>query len=95
MNEGTGDSDALLFAARQPVGERFAAVEQFYGINLLPSIDDATGYHCVIGAVPHEPYCRLGADDLVAMLEPGGLIADIKGMWRGIETPESYRRWQL
>ncbi len=72
-----------------------AEAEQFYGIRLLPQIDDATGYHCVIGAVPHEPYCGLGADDLTAMLEPGGLIADIKGMWRGIKTPDGYRRWQL
>jgi len=69
--------------------------EQFYGISLLSRLDDAKGYHCVIGAVPHESYCALDADGLAAMLEDGGLIADIKGMWRGMKTPEGYRRWQL
>ena len=72
-----------------------AEAEQFYDIRLLPRLDDAKGYHCVIGAVPHEPYCALDADGLAAMLEPGGLIADIKGMWRGMDTPDGYRRWQL
>ena len=72
-----------------------AEAEQFYGIHLLPHLDDATGYHCVIGAVPHEPYCALDADRLTAMLEDCGLIADIKGMWRGMKTPNGYNRWQL
>ncbi len=72
-----------------------AEAEQFYGIHLRSCLDDARGYHCVIGAVPHEPYCALGADGLTAMLEDGGLIADIKGMWRGMDTPDGYRRWQL
>ena len=69
--------------------------EQFYGIHLLPRLDDASNYHCVIGAVSHEPYCALDADGLAAMLEDGGLIADIKGMWRGMNTPNGYSRWQL
>ena len=69
--------------------------QQFYGIDLLPSLGDAKGYHCVIGAVPHEPYCDLGADGIAKLLEDGGLIADIKGMWRNVETPKGYRRWQL
>ena len=72
-----------------------AEAERFYGIELMPSLDDARGYHCIIGAVPHEPYAALGADDLTGMLEDGGLIADIKGMWRHMDTPDGYRRWQL
>ena len=72
-----------------------AEAEQFYGISLLSRLDDAKGYHCVIGAVPHESYCALSAGGLAAMLDDGGLIADIKGMWRGLETPQGYRRWQL
>ena len=72
-----------------------AEAEQFYGISLLSRLDDAKGYQCVIGAVPHESYCALDADGLTAMLEDGGLIADIKGMWRGMDTPDGYRRWQL
>ena len=29
------------------------------------------------------------------LLRPGGLIADIKGIWRSTKLPEGRRRWQL
>lgn len=53
------------------------------------------GYDAVIAAVPHQDYVDLGNDTLVSMVRPGGLIADIKGIWRDREFPDTVRRWQL
>jgi hypothetical protein len=29
------------------------------------------------------------------LLEPGGLIADVKAMWRDLKKPKYMRKWQL
>ncbi len=68
---------------------------QFYGVELLPSIDRRNGYDCVVGAVAHDEYRSLGANRLRALLAPDGLLADIKGMWRETKLPPDVRRWQL
>ena len=68
---------------------------QFYGVDLLPSIDGQNGYQCVVGAVAHREYLDLGANRLRALLAPQGLLADIKGMWRETSLPPDVRRWQL
>jgi UDP-N-acetyl-D-galactosamine dehydrogenase len=69
--------------------------QKLFGIELLASLDNSAGYDAVIGAVRHHEYGELGADSLAGLLAEGGLLADIKGMWRGTELPGSYRRWQL
>ena len=72
-----------------------AEAAQFYDVELLPSLDGASGYQCVIGAVPHDAYCAFTVDRFQALLESGGVIADIKGMWRKMPTPDGFVRWQL
>jgi len=52
-------------------------------------------YDCVVGAVPHDLYRKLEVDQLSTLVSPTGLVADIKGMWRGLALPEGVRRWQL
>ncbi len=69
--------------------------EELYGIAVRPDLMGARGFDAVIGAVPHEAYRSLDAGALAGMLAPDGLLADIKGMWRGVETGEGVRRWQL
>jgi UDP-N-acetyl-D-galactosamine dehydrogenase len=32
---------------------------------------------------------------LARLLAPGGLLADVKGMWRGVALPDGYARWSL
>jgi UDP-N-acetyl-D-galactosamine dehydrogenase len=32
---------------------------------------------------------------LARLLEPGGLVADVKGMWRHVTLPDGLQRWQL
>jgi len=71
-----------------------AEAQTFYGIDLVADIENGK-YACVIGAVPHDSYRLMSADEIVAMVRPGGLIADIKGMWRKLTLPEGYHRWQL
>jgi UDP-N-acetyl-D-glucosamine/UDP-N-acetyl-D-galactosamine dehydrogenase len=53
------------------------------------------GYDCLIGAVAHEQYLELTEADLARLVKPGGLIADIKAIWRGRRLPEGRQYWQL
>lgn len=55
----------------------------------------AQPYDCVIGAVPHQLFKELTAHQLCQLLKPDGLLADIKGMWRGLSLPAGIRRWEL
>ncbi len=65
-----------------------------YGLTLLPRFDTG-GYDCVVGAVPHRPYTEFTPETFAALLRPGGLVADIKGIWRGLALPDGLRLWQL
>ncbi len=71
-----------------------AEAKAVYGLSLLPSLPSSASYDCIIGAVPHESYCRMAAAEFAALLLPGGLVADIKGMWRSVALADSLRRWQ-
>ena len=65
------------------------------GVELKSHLDGLSGYACLVGAVPHRVYRDFSAATFESLLEPGGLVADIKGMWRGVPLPDSLRRWQL
>ena len=66
-----------------------------FGVDLLPTLDGASNYDCVIGAVSHTPYLELTDDDFTTFMGDTGLIADVKGMWRKRALPANYHRWQL
>ncbi len=66
-----------------------------YGTELLASLDGASGYNAVVGAVRHDEYESFEAADLLRLIEGDGVVADIKGMWRDIALPPTVRRWQL
>ena len=66
-----------------------------YGIDLLPSLDGASDYDAVIGAVRHREYEDFEAADLTRLAAPDAVIGDIKGMWRTLSLPPTLRRWQL
>ena len=70
-------------------------MESRYGIRLLPRLDGAGPYACVLGAVAHAPYRAFTTATFAALLAPGGLVADIKNMWRGTALPDGLRRWTL
>jgi UDP-N-acetyl-D-glucosamine/UDP-N-acetyl-D-galactosamine dehydrogenase len=52
-------------------------------------------YDLVIGAVPHQAYRHLSDEQLSALLNPGGTLADIKGMWRDRRLDPAIDRWSL
>ena len=49
-------------------------------------------FDCVIGCVAHDDY---RAFDFGSTLKAGGLIADLKGMWRESEARHRFRYWSL
>jgi UDP-N-acetyl-D-galactosamine dehydrogenase len=65
-----------------------------YGIALLADLEK-NGYDAVVGAVAHDAYRRFTAPQLAALLRPGGLVADIKGLWRHLALTDGLRRWEL
>lgn len=72
-----------------------AEAKHEYGVGLMSSLDGATGYDCVVGAVPHDTYVDFKGESFERLVKNGGLVADIKGMWRGIQMPAGIRLWRL
>jgi UDP-N-acetyl-D-galactosamine dehydrogenase len=68
---------------------------QRYGLDLCPSVDGAGPYDCLIGAVPHRAYAAFTPESFGRLVRPGGLVADIKGMWRHLAMPEGLRVWRM
>jgi UDP-N-acetyl-D-glucosamine/UDP-N-acetyl-D-galactosamine dehydrogenase len=69
-----------------------AQARREYGVELA---EPPSGrFDLVIGAVPHDEYRSLPAGALRALLADGGTLADIKGMWRGVDLP-GVDRWTL
>ncbi|MFN3287252.1 MAG: nucleotide sugar dehydrogenase [Sphingomonadaceae bacterium] len=65
-----------------------------YGLALDPQ---ALGrrYDAVVGAVSHAAYRGMSAAEVAGLVREGGLVADVKGMWRGLDLPPGLRRWSL
>ena len=57
----------------------------------MSTLPNGGGYDCLVGAVPHAAYHEFR---FASVLKPGGLVADIKGLWRDVALPEGLRRWQ-
>ena len=68
-------------------------VEREYGLQM--SEPGGGSYDLVIGAVAHDAYRSMGAADLERLVAPGGTLADIKGMWRGLDLDAAVDRWTL
>jgi len=69
--------------------------KQIYDLDLLSNLNAVNTYDCVISVVPHSAYTSFTASDLANLLKPGGLVADLKGIWRGLTLPDSFKRWEL
>ncbi len=72
-----------------------AEAERLYGFPLRPSLAGQGGFDAVVGAVRHDEYLSLKAADLARLVREGGLIADIKGIWREKDRPADRHYWQL
>jgi UDP-N-acetyl-D-glucosamine/UDP-N-acetyl-D-galactosamine dehydrogenase len=69
--------------------------KELFGVDLMTDLADAAGYDAVVGAVKHREYDALDAAALEALISEGGLVADIKGIWRELELSARTQRWQL
>jgi UDP-N-acetyl-D-galactosamine dehydrogenase len=63
---------------------------QFYGIQIVEGF--GSDFDCVLGCVAHKQYDDFSFD---GVLRDGGLIADLKGIWRRSKNRDQYRYWSL
>ena len=66
-----------------------------YDVDLVPDLTPTDPYDVVCLAVAHDAYKTLTADDLLTLVKPQGVVADIKGIWNHLDLPPSLKRWQL
>ena len=77
-----------------PLADPHEAQEE-YGVELAGPLAGLNGYDALVGAVPHQEYRGFTALDFRRLVRDGGLVADLKAMWRDAELPAALRRWQL
>jgi UDP-N-acetyl-D-galactosamine dehydrogenase len=68
-------------------------VTREYGLSTVSP--DGARYDLVIGAVAHSEYRGLSSEDLEKMVDRGGTLADLKGMWRDRQLNPAIGRWSL
>ena len=72
-----------------------AEARHLHGVELKAGLDGLGGYDCVVGAVAHASYQAFTGETFSRLLRAGGLVADIKGVWRHVELPDGLGRWRL
>lgn len=77
-----------------PLADPGEAAEH-YGISLSPRFDDLPAFDAVVGAVAHQSYTEFRPTVFQRLVRSRGLVADVKGMWRGLALPDGLRRWEL
>jgi UDP-N-acetyl-D-galactosamine dehydrogenase len=84
----------LQVTAHDPLADP-AEAEVLYGLTPLSVLPEDQAFDAVVAAVPHHAYARLDGARIAGLLRPGGLVADLKGLWRELELPDGIRRWIL
>ena len=69
--------------------------ERFFGLTLLSRLPEDQAYDCVVAAVSHDDYRALDGETLTALVKPGGLIVDLKGMWRSLDLGPDVKRMEI
>ena len=77
-----------------PLADRDEARHE-YGVELAGDLGSLGQFDGIVLAVPHRDYAVFDAARIAALTVPGGLVADIKGLWRGIDMPADRVRWDL
>lgn len=72
-----------------------AALSGLLGRAPLAALPPHQPYDALVLAVAHQAFADLDVAALAACVTPGGLIADIKGLWRGRALPAGRRYWTL
>ncbi len=71
-----------------------AAASHEYGLALDAGALDRA-HDVVVAAVPHTSYRALDGATVGALVSEGGLLADLRGIWRGVDLPVTIDRWSL
>ena len=69
--------------------------KSLYGFDLVTSFAQLAPHDCLIGAVAHDEYRSFTAEDFRRLVQPDGVVADVKGIWRQVELPSGMIRWEL
>jgi UDP-N-acetyl-D-glucosamine/UDP-N-acetyl-D-galactosamine dehydrogenase len=67
-------------AVHDPLADR-AEAKALCGLELLPDLQAAAGFDCVVGAVAHDAYRRMVAADFEQLVGTHGIIFDLRNMW--------------
>jgi UDP-N-acetyl-D-glucosamine/UDP-N-acetyl-D-galactosamine dehydrogenase len=68
--------------------------KKYYNLDILSALPSAGNFDAVIAAVPHEEYLSLDEAMLSKLVKKGGLVADLKGVWRKLDLEqEGFKRW--
>ena len=72
-----------------------AEAEKEHGIALVTDLQPVGAFDCVVGTVLHDEYRKVTTAFFEKHLRNGGLLADIKGMWRDLDLNGRVKRWAL
>jgi UDP-N-acetyl-D-galactosamine dehydrogenase len=72
-----------------------AEAKRLFGLTLLEGLDGLKAYDCMVGAVCHSDYAAFSSDILTAKIMSNGLVVDLKGMWRSLDTGLSIIRMEI
>jgi UDP-N-acetyl-D-galactosamine dehydrogenase len=72
-----------------------AEAKHEYGVDMIGDLDGLGAFDCVVAAVAHRAYAAFDTGRLATLTRPGGVIADVKGVWRSLEMPPDRVRWEL
>jgi UDP-N-acetyl-D-galactosamine dehydrogenase len=74
----------------------YASVEEFeHEYNFRLSKEPMGLYDAVVVCVSHNEYTKYSASDFAKLLKPGGVLADIKGLYRGADWKSTFDYWSL
>ena len=88
------EARGFAVAIHDPLADAAEAKHE-YGVALATALDTLKDFDVLVGAVPHRAFAALGRADFERLVKPGGLIADVKGMWRNAPLPEGRAVWRL
>ena len=70
-----------------------AEVRSDHGLEI--AVEPHGRFDCVVGAVRHREYINMTEDEICGLVSAGGIVADLRGIWRNLELPAEVRRWSL
>lgn len=69
--------------------------KRYYDIDLLSTLSAVDKYDVVVGAVSHQGYKDWNADTVSTLLQPKGIVADLKRMWNPTLCNNGQTYWSL